>query len=74
MSALPPSGAIVSAARQIDLAPSEKVSNSLSAALIQETGLVFGVIAWRCLYSMLSYLTTECNGRRFRPVVKVVFG
>jgi hypothetical protein len=50
MSALPPSAAIVSAARQIDLAPSGKVSNSFSAALSQETGLVLGVIDGRRLY------------------------
>jgi hypothetical protein len=41
ISALPPSAAIVKAARQIDRAPSGKVSNSFSAARIQETGRVF---------------------------------
>jgi len=40
MSALPPSATIVSAARQIDLAPSGNTSSSFSAALIHETGLV----------------------------------
>ncbi len=44
MSALPPSAAIVRAARQIDLAPSGNVSNSFSAALIHETGRVLLVI------------------------------
>jgi hypothetical protein len=44
ISALPPSAAIVKAARQIDLAPSGKVSNSFSAALIHEMGRVFCVI------------------------------
>jgi hypothetical protein len=47
ISALPPSAAIVSAARQIDLAPSGKLSNSFSAALIHETGRVFRVSAIR---------------------------
>jgi len=47
MSALPPSAAIVKAARQIDLAPSGNESNSLSAALIQETGRVLLVICRR---------------------------
>jgi hypothetical protein len=63
MSALPPSAAIVSAVRQIDLAPSGKVSNSFCAALSQETGLVRGVIVWRRLGLMLSYLTTVCKER-----------
>jgi hypothetical protein len=45
MSAFPPSAAIVSAARKIHLAPCGKVSNSLSAALIQETGLARNVIS-----------------------------
>ena len=45
ISALPPSAAIVSAARQIDWAPSGNVSNSLSAAPIHETGRVFRVSA-----------------------------
>jgi hypothetical protein len=44
MSAFPPSAAMVSAVRHIDLAPSGKVSNSLRAALIQETGRVVLVI------------------------------
>ena len=69
ISALPPSAAMVSAGRQIDHgAPtSGRSPNSLKAALIQETGLVHvGVIVWRCLYSMLSYLTTARNGRLFR--------
>ncbi len=43
-SALPPSAAIVSVARQIDLAPSGNVKNSFSAALIHEIGLVARVI------------------------------
>ena len=47
MSALPPSAAIVKAVRQVDLAPSGKVSNSLSAALIHETGRVLLVIRYR---------------------------
>ena len=38
MSALPPSAAMVSAVRQIVLARSGNVLNSLSAALIHETG------------------------------------
>jgi hypothetical protein len=46
ISALPPSAAIVRAARQIDLAPSGKVSNSFNAALIHEMGLVLGVIGF----------------------------
>jgi len=68
MSAFPPSAAIVKAARQIDLAPSGNVSNSLSAALIHETGRVFRVIRLRSSSGidsslslaayMLSYLTT----------------
>jgi hypothetical protein len=41
ISALLPSAATVRAARQIDLGSSGKVSNSLSAALIHETGRVF---------------------------------
>ena len=45
MSALPPSAAIVRVARHIDLAPSGNVSNSFSAARIQEMGRVLGVIA-----------------------------
>ncbi|MGH9454255.1 MAG: hypothetical protein ACRD2O_09845 [Terriglobia bacterium] len=45
ISALPPSAAIVNAVRLIDLAPSGNLSNSLSAALIQETGRVFRVMA-----------------------------
>jgi hypothetical protein len=43
ISALPPSVAIVSAAPQIDRAPSGNAPNPFSAALIQETGLVRGV-------------------------------
>src|ERR1700686_591650 len=61
-SALPPSAAIVKAVRQINLAPSGKVSNSFSAALIHETGRVVrvmavfpGILNSLC---MLSYLTT----------------
>ena len=37
MSDFPPSATMVSAARQIDRAPSGNVSNSFRAALIQET-------------------------------------
>lgn len=40
-SALPPSAAIVRAARQMDWTPSGKVLNSFSAALIHEIGRVF---------------------------------
>ena len=40
-SALPPSAAIVRAARQMDWTPSGKVLNSFSAALTHETGRVF---------------------------------
>src|ERR1019366_6841109 len=66
-SALPPSAAIVRAARQIDLAPSGNVSNSCSAALIQEMGRVFRVIGVRyCIPLMLSYLTTLVKKAR-RP-------
>jgi hypothetical protein len=61
-SALPPSSAIVKAARQIDLAPSGNVSNSFRAALIHETGRVFRVMTVRygipVLWLMLSYMTT----------------
>ena len=65
MSALPPSAAIVRAARQIDEAPSGNVSNSFSATLIQETGRVRGVIVslpvrWP-QRKMLSYMTTRVN-------------
>jgi hypothetical protein len=44
MSALPPSAAIIKAVRQMDLTPSGKVSNSLSAALIPEMGRVVSLI------------------------------
>jgi hypothetical protein len=44
MSALPPSAAIVNAVRHVDFAASGKLSNSLSAALIHETGRVLLVI------------------------------
>jgi hypothetical protein len=67
MSALPPSAAIVSAARQIDLAPSGNVSNSFSAALIHETGRVLGVIASRCLYHLNSHVVifdNICQGKQ----------
>jgi hypothetical protein len=37
---MPPSAAIVRAVRKMDCASSGKVSNSFSAALIHETGLV----------------------------------
>jgi len=47
MSALPPSAAIVKAVRQVDRTPSGKVSNSLSAALIHETGRVLMIICRR---------------------------
>src|SRR3990170_5717632 len=47
ISALPPSAAIVKAARQIGRAPSGNVSNSFSAALIHETGRVLLVISRR---------------------------
>ena len=47
MSALPPFAAIVKAARQIDFAPSWKVSNSFNAALTHETGRVRRGIAIR---------------------------
>jgi len=50
-SALPPSAAIVRAARQIDLDPSGNVSNSFSVALIHETGRVFRVIGRTLLHS-----------------------
>jgi len=53
ISALPPSAAIVSAARQIDRAPSGNVSNYFNAALIHETGRVLGVIASRCRYYLI---------------------
>src|ERR1700677_1234562 len=52
MSDLPPSAAIVRAARQIDLASSGKVSNSFSAALIHETGRVFRVTGHAPLHSL----------------------
>ena len=55
MSALPPSAAIVRAARQIDEAPSGNVSNSFRAALIQATGRVRGVIV------SLPAATSEAN-------------
>jgi len=54
MSALPPSAAIVKAARQIDRAPSGNVSNSFSAAMIHDTGRVFRVIAVRYFISRIS--------------------
>jgi hypothetical protein len=60
-SALPPSAAIVRAARQIDLAPSGNVSNSFSAALIQETGLVFRVIRRRLFLSAHSHVVINDN-------------
>jgi hypothetical protein len=44
MSAMPPSAAIVNAARQIDMASGGNASNSFKAALIHETGLVFRVM------------------------------
>ena len=65
MSALPPSAAMVNAARQMDCAPSGNARKSLRAALIQEIARVFGTISFRqWLYvSMLSYLTTTPQGR-----------
>jgi hypothetical protein len=60
----PPSAAIVKAARKIDLAASGKLSNSLSAALIQETGRVLSVMGSRSRrVQMLSYMTTTVNYR-----------
>jgi hypothetical protein len=44
ISAFPPSAAKVSAVSNIDLAPSGKVSNSRSAALIHEMGRVFRIM------------------------------
>jgi hypothetical protein len=58
ISALPPSAAIVRAARQIDFAPSGKVSNSFSAALIHEMGRVVGVI---CPGSFIPRVVTSDN-------------
>src|SRR5271167_2748558 len=57
MSALPPSAAIVKAARQTDCAPSGNVWNSFSAALIHETGRVFRVIGRRYHLRLASSLT-----------------
>lgn len=55
--------ALVSAARQIDLAPSGNASKSFKAALTQETGRVRGVIVMlrvgRAQESALSYMTTN---------------
>ncbi len=57
MSALPPSAAIVSTARQIDCAPSGKDSKAFRAALTQEMGRV-GLVTHHSDVRMLSYLTT----------------
>src|SRR6266849_3723639 len=63
ISAIPPSAAIVKAAKQIDRAPWGNVSNSLSAALIHETGRVVRVIELSATAfpypPMLSYVTTH---------------
>ena len=56
MSALPPSAAIVKAVRQMVRTPSGKVSNSLSAALIHETGRVLLIISFALDRSCLSRL------------------
>ena len=64
ISALLPSAAIVSAARQTVRAPSGNFSKSFRAALSLETGRVFrGSAIATGLHPcfMLSYLTTDCQ-------------
>jgi len=66
ISALPPSAAIVSAAKQANRTSSGNVSNSFSAALIHETGRVLGDIAFAGFdyftLIMLSDMTTGVKG------------
>jgi len=67
---LPPSAAIVNATRQMDRSFTGKVSNSLSADLIPETGRVFRVMSFvpvrtsSCLQALSDLTTTVKRVRR----------